>query len=155
VGRGIEGAAARLASPRRVFDTASLRHGESSTRRVFGPPRRIYDTADLRLGGEEREGGAWSRYSGVSLRSTPRPSKLRTVEAFRPVRMGGLRGLHSGTRLTPGYFLASVRDEKLRMFWLIDDAQTQTRFDRSSPRRRRGDSRRWSQTPQISCAQPR
>ena len=30
---------------------ASPRHGESTTRRVFGPPRRIYDTASLRHGG--------------------------------------------------------------------------------------------------------
>ena len=67
-GAEVEERARRLASPRLGESTvrhatASLRHGGSTTRRVFGPPRlasprrvygpprRIYDTASLRHGG--------------------------------------------------------------------------------------------------------
>ena len=48
------------ASPR--LATASLRHGESTTRRICGPPRRIYDWINAR--GEK---GPWSEITTATV----------------------------------------------------------------------------------------
>jgi len=50
---------ARLASPR---------HGESTTRRVFGPPRRIYASADLRSAAADLRLGQHARGEGAVVR---------------------------------------------------------------------------------------